>query len=514
MRNRFVSSLSLLTLSCAGIDGHGAHPDATSGDTESLSGVSTDEFEAMLVLEAARAQSERDAVGSVSRADKADRGVATRPSEDAPPASVREAALTTWVDGVDDATETLWRNVRRELTRADAQLSDGEAAKAIVTALGERLSLASGAVFVCGDWVFPDATELSCWNSEDLQFDALALLPKLRSLTVPLEALTSAEAVGRLTSIESLTVYQNVYPDGDLDAPEAPTLYVVAALPNLRQLALIVSPIDGSCGDEGTYSPVEVDLSPLATTPLRSLRVDSAWIRSESSLAVVRGLHLQSSLEALILSGVTVAAGDLPMVDGLTELGLSDVQGVDSFSLAKRCEGLTRLTVTLARGRQLAQLVRQNPGLVHLTLEGSRLTDLSSLRSLSDLKHLDVSALPVRQFGFLSALELESLNLANTRFTDLALVARTQPKLVDLNLSGTPLTYFGDDGQDEPDMSPLKSLRRLGSLGLSGAPLHGCEQPASGWGDDVPVLTPACQVIQDLTTEGRVQVTLWDGCGC
>ncbi len=59
--------------------------------------------------------------------------------------------------------------------------------------------------------------------------DALALLPKLRSLTVPLEALTSAEAMGRLTSIESLTVYQNVYPNGYLDAPEVPTLDVVAA---------------------------------------------------------------------------------------------------------------------------------------------------------------------------------------------------------------------------------------------------------------------------------------------
>jgi Leucine-rich repeat (LRR) protein len=275
-----------------------------------------------------------------------------------------------------------------------------------------------------------------------------------------------------------------------------------------------VSPVDGSCGDENTYSPVEVDLSPLAAVPLRSLRVDGAWIHSDHSLAIVRGLHLQSSLESLVLSGVTIPAGDLPMVDGLTELGLSDVRGVDGFALAKRCDGLTWLTVTLARARQLTQLVRQNPGLVHLTLEGSSLSDLSALRSLEDLRHLDISNLPVRQFGFLAGLSLETLNLSNTRFKDLALLARTQTTLVDLNLSGTTLTHFGDDGQDEPDMSPLKSLSRLGTLGLSGAPLYGCEQPAAEWGDNVPAPTPACQIIQDITTEGRVQVTLWDGCGC
>jgi Leucine-rich repeat (LRR) protein len=513
MKKRVLSSLSLLTLSCAGIDGHGMNPDATSGDAESLSAVSTDELEAMLLIEAARAEAERDAerLGPVGSKPG-------RPSETVvetgSPSTAHEAALITWLDAVDDSTETLWRDVRRELTRTEAQLSGGQAAKALVSAALDRLSLASGAVYVCGDWVLPDATELSCWNAADLQLDALALLPNLRAITVPLDALTSAEAASRLTNIESVTVYQNVHGDGDLEAPPAPTLDVVAALPNLRQLSIVVSPVDGSCGDENTYSPVEVDLSPLAAVPLRSLRVDGAWIHSDHSLAIVRGLHLQSSLESLVLSGVTIPAGDLPMVDGLTELGLSDVRGVDGFALAKRCDGLTRLTVTLARGRQLAQLVRQNPGLVHLTLGGSSLSDLSALRSLTDLRHLDISNLPVRQFGFLAGLSLETLNLSNTRFKDLALLARTQTNLVDLNLSGTPLTHFGDDGQDEPDMSPLKSLSRLGTLGLSGAPLYGCEQPAAEWGANVPVLTPACQIIQDLTTEGRVQVTLWDGCGC
>ncbi len=164
------------------------------------------------------------------------------------------------------------------------------------------------------------------------------------------------------------------------------------------------------------------------------------------------------ALEVLHLGGgfVTVEATDLPALRHL------QVQGQDDRLAEVRLSGLPQLREAVIGGGRLQRFeaedlpqltslalerlgIRQLPALpqslTSLSLLANEVTDLSELRSLARLEHLDLGENGLQNVDTLPRLEqLRTLDLAgNPLSTDFALSAHNLPGLRSLDLRRTPL---------------------------------------------------------------------------
>ena len=198
--------------------------------------------------------------------------------------------------------------------------------------------------------------------------------------------------------------------------------------------------------------------APITTEDLSTL---TRLTSGRGEIQDLAGLELASNLEELDLFGNRVP--DLSPLAGLSRLRVVQLgrNAIADLSPLRNAPSLQALHVVGNPVSDLAPLL-QMPKLQTLSVggEGHRITDLSPLAELTDLRRLTAPALGIADLSLLRGMtELWWLDVRDNPITDLSAL-RGMPKVFNLNISGTGVT----------DLSPL-SESLLGLFDVSGTSL-------------------------------------------
>ena len=288
-------------------------------------------------------------------------------------------------------------------------------------------------------------TNLTILNIEENKItdvSPLSSLTNLTSLHFGYNRIRDISPLAGLTALEDLTLDHNPIANIDPIKPLIPNL----ALFTFEGTALTADDIDWIGEQDFLFfsthdyisSGIDVEISPAAEIPDEDLRT------------------LLAGLEG------TDGAPTQKFISTLTELDLSGLN-INNFTGLESAINLTKLTITDAnmtskRLSKLVKVLRHLPDLRQLNLGGNKISNISSLASLTQLTSLHLNDNDITDVSSLSSLsDLTALTLSENSIANIdGLGALTKLKSLDL---------YGN--RKVADISPLAGLVNLTDLILS-----------------------------------------------